>query len=312
MEKILVTGGAGFIGSHLCDLLIGKNYKVGIIDNFSYGKREYLPRNGNFELYEADIRDQQKVKEIIYTFEPRIIYHLAALHHIPTCEQKPKEALSINIEGTQNILDTASKLDDLNKVILASSGAVYEIVDTLLLEDSTPTVPYDIYSVSKLTCEYLLRLWAKKNNKKGYVARIFNTIGGRETNDHLVPDIISQLKNGKDAIELGNLEPKRSYIDVRDTSKGILSIGELNSEKDFEIFNVGREDEFNVKEIASMLGEIYGSSFAIKQNEGRIRKVDRKKQQASIEKLRSNTGWQPEYSVADGLKYALDFTLNHN
>lgn len=312
MKKILVTGGAGFIGSHLCDLLIGKKYKVGIIDNFSYGKREFLPKNEKFELYEADIRDQQKVKEIIYAFQPVMIYHLAALHHIPTCEKRPTEALSINIEGTQNILDAASRIDELSKVVLASSGAVYEIVDSLLLEDSTPTIPYDIYSVSKLTCEYLLRLWATKNNKKGYAARIFNTIGGRETNDHLVPDIISQLKSGKEAIELGNLEPKRSYIDVRDTSKGILSIGELNSEKDFEVFNVGREDEFNVREIASMLGKIYGSPFSIKQSEVRIRKVDRKKQQASIEKLRNNTGWQPEYSVADGLKYALDFTMNQN
>jgi UDP-glucose 4-epimerase len=312
MKKILVTGGAGFIGSHLCDLLIQKNYNVGVIDNFSYGKREFLPKNGNLELYEADIRDQQKVKYVIQSFQPEMIYHLAALHHIPTCEQKPTEALSINIEGTQNILDAAVQIESLKKLILASSGAVYEIVDTLLLEDSTPTMPYDIYSVSKLTCEYLLRLWVKKNNKKGYVARIFNTIGGRETNDHLVPDIISQLKNGKETIELGNLEPKRSYIDVRDTSKGILSIGELDNEKNFEIFNVGREDEFNVKEIASMLGIIYGAPFIIKQNEGRIRKVDRKKQQASIEKLRSNTGWQPVYSVEDGLKYALDFTLTQN
>jgi len=312
MKKILVTGGAGFIGSHLCDLLIEKKCKVCVIDNFSYGKKEFLPKNGGLELYEADIRDQQRVNEIIQSFQPEVIYHLAALHHIPTCEQKPTEALSINIEGTQNILDAAGKMDGLKKIVLASSGAVYEIVDTLLLEDSTPTVPYDIYSVSKLTCEYLLRLWSNKNNKKAYVARIFNTIGGRETNDHLVPDIISQLKNGKETIELGNLEPKRSYIDVRDTSKGILSIGELGTEKDFEIFNVGREDEFNVKDIASMLGTIYGTPFIIKQNEGKMRKVDRKKQQASIEKLRSKTGWQPGYSVADGLKYALDFTLSQN
>src|SRR5918994_628584 len=118
MKKILVTGGAGFIGSHLCDLLIQKNYDLAVIDNFSYGKRDFLPKNKNLTVFDADIRDQQKMKDIIGSFHPGTIYHLAALHHIPTCEQKPTEALTINIDGTQNILDAASALDELEKIVL--------------------------------------------------------------------------------------------------------------------------------------------------------------------------------------------------
>lgn len=307
MNKIIVTGGAGFICSHLCDFLCEYGYSIGVIDNFSYGKHEFVPRNENVKTFEADIRDGNAIRNIFETFQPEIIYHLAALHHIPTCEQKPSEALQINIIGTQNILDIAAKLPNLQKIVFASSGAVYEIVDSFLLEDSTPVQPYDVYSTSKLCGEHLLRLWSDKFGKKVHIGRIFNTIGGRETNDHLVPDIITQLLKGAKEIKLGNLEPKRSYIDVRDTAMGLLKIGEYNSDKKFDVFNIGREDEYNVKDIVEKLIVVAQIKSHIVQDPSRIRKVDRKKQQASMNKMKDKVQWQPKFSVEDGLKYAYSF-----
>lgn len=213
MQKIIVTGGAGFIGSHLVDLLLADSHQVLVLDNFSYGKKQFLPVEHNLlSVAEGDITDKEFVSEQIKGFEPEIIFHLAALHHIPTCENKPDEALKINIEGTQHVLNAAATCAALKKIVFASSGAVYDIVDTPLLENQTPTIPYDIYSVSKLSGEYLLRLWANKFGKQALVARIFNTIGGRETNAHLVPEIVEQLLGGKSAIELEILNPKEAIL----------------------------------------------------------------------------------------------------
>ena len=312
MKKVIVTGGAGFIGSHLCDLLHEKDYIIGIIDNFSYGKKNFVPEDNKTQMFEADIRNEAEVKKIFEEFQPEIIYHLAALHHIPTCEQKPSEALEINILGTQNILSSASGWESLERIVFASSGAVYDIVENSLMEDSTPVKPFDIYSTTKLSGEYLMSLWAKKYGKKAYIGRIFNTIGGRETNDHLVPDIVSQILAGQKEIRLGNLEPKRSYIDVRDTAMALLKIGEFISTEKYDVFNIGREDEYNVKEIVEKLMLISKVDLKIVQDHSRIRKVDRKKQQASIKKIKDLMQWKPVYSVDDGLEYAYSFAHKRN
>jgi UDP-glucose 4-epimerase len=307
-KKIVVTGGAGFIGSHLVDLLLKEGHNVIVWDDFSYGKRSYLDvKDPKLTILEGDITQADFVNSAMQQFDPEIIFHLAALHHIPTCENNPDVALRINVEGTQHILNAAAKLSLLQRIVFASSGAVYDIVNDPLQEDETPTIPYDVYSVSKLCGEYLMRLWANKYNKQVLVARIFNTIGGRETNAHLVPEIVQQLLEGKTTIELGNLEPKRSYIDVRDTSAGLFALGFCNHDQSFDVINLGREDEYNVKEIVEMLQEAHGSPIQIQQSAARMRKVDRIKQQASMNKMNRIAGWQPQYTVKEGIAYAYRF-----
>lgn len=306
--KIIVTGGAGFIGSHLVDILLSKGNQVLVADDFSYGKRDFLETaNPLLHIAEGDITSASFVQDIFSSFQPDLVFHLAALHHIPTCENKPDIALRINVEGTQHILNAAAKTEQLKRIVFASSGAVYDIINDPLLEESTPTIPYDVYSVSKLSGEYLMRLWAHKFGKQAIVARIFNTIGGRETNAHLVPEIVDQLLAGKSTIELGNLEPKRSYIDARDTSAGLYALGMMAHDTSFDVFNLGREDEFNVKEIVEMLADAHGSSVLIEQSVSRMRKVDRIKQQASMHKMKTIAKWQPTYTVAEGIRYAYDF-----
>lgn len=305
-KRILVTGGAGFIGSHLVDYLLEAGNDVLVYDDFSYGKQYFLPSHEKLQVVSGNLLDERLLLHQVHHFSPHVIFHLAALHHIPTCEKHPATALKINIDGTQNLLDAAKDIPELERLVFASSGAVYDLLDEPL-EEHMSTVPYDIYSVSKLAGEQQVRLWANKYGRQAFVARIFNTIGGRETNDHLVPDIVVQMLAGKTSIELGNLEPLRTYIDVRDTAKGIQHIGSLKSDAIFDLFNVGREDEFSVKQMVEILKEVSGVSFNIIQNPARVRKVDRRRQLASIKKLHVACGWSPVYSVADGLKYAFDF-----
>ena len=149
MNNFLVTGGAGFIGSHLVDLLLADGQRVAVLDNFSYGKRAYLPINhSNLTVFTGDLLDTAFVRSVFEAFRPEIVYHLAAIHHIPTCERQPAIALRTNVEGSEILFDHARAFN-VTTVVFASSGAVYEILDGQLQEDSSAAVPHDIYSISK-------------------------------------------------------------------------------------------------------------------------------------------------------------------
>lgn len=304
MPTILITGGAGFIGSHLTELLLSQGNTVVVLDNFSYGKKFYL-NSGNpaLVIHEADILDQKTVLGIFEKHKPETVFHLAAIHHIPTCEQKPELALRTNIEGTENVILAAQSVQ-VKKFVFASSGAVYEIVDHELREDETPVVPHDIYSITKRSGEDLIRLYAERKVFKAVCCRLFNTVGAHETNAHLVPDILQQVLQNKTEIALGNLTPLRSYIHVQDVAEAFAAIGSRNYTNDFEAFNVGTELEHSVADILQLIAEISGKKLSAFQHPDRIRKVDRHRQQASLKKTISMTGWSPKRTLKEALNDA--------
>ncbi|REJ82293.1 MAG: NAD(P)-dependent oxidoreductase [Bacteroidetes bacterium] len=305
MKKAVITGGAGFIGSHLSDILLANAFKVCVIDNFSLGRTDFLQNdNPNLEVAEADILDYAAISDIMIRFQPEIVFHLAALHHIPTCENEPAKAIVINISGSENVF-MASKASGVKKVVLASTGAVYSTDFSELLEDSTPATPIDVYSISKFAAENLLEMHVRRNHFQGVSCRIFNTIGPRETNRHLVPDILDQLQDGPVSISLGNLDTKRSYIHVRDTAMGIFRTGTCSHEKAYEVFNLGSPEEYSVLDLVKIIGKIHGHKIEVIQDPARMRKNDRKNQKANISKAKGMTGWKPEHSVEQALAEAL-------
>lgn len=304
MLRILITGGAGFIGSHLTALLLSRGNTVIVVDNFSYGKAHFLPSGNPFlHVHTTDLLNYRDLETVFTTHQPDLVFHLAAIHHIPTCEKKPAEALRANVEGTQNVIQ-ASLCSGVKKIIFASSGAVYEIVDHPLLEDETAVVPHDIYSITKATGEHLLRLQAERKNIKAVACRLFNTVGSHETNEHLVPDILKQVKSGKTSISLGNLSPLRSYIHVLDVAEAFATIGLMEFEKDFEILNIGTEAEHSVKDILGLLAEISAKPLQAYQDPERMRKVDRHRQKASLAKTTRLTGWAPQRTLKEALSDA--------
>ena len=305
-NKIFITGGCGFIGSHLVDLCLKKNCEVCVYDDLSYGKKGFLPLDqGQVTFIVGDILDTKHLCNVVLEFQPSVVFHLAAIHHIPTCERNPVKALNVNIEGTQNVLDASIDSGSVRRFILASSGAVYDTVDGPLNENTTKAVPNDIYSVSKLTDEYLLRLVTKKTAIQGVVARIFNCIGSRETNAHLVPEIIQQIKNGNREIRLGNLTPKRSYIHVKDTAEGLFSLFNGDIAEKFEIFNIGTDTEHSVIDIISAISEILQKDFNPVSVTAKKRIVDRPGQRADLNKIRHQLNWAPKRDLKEALSEAL-------
>ncbi len=300
--EILVTGAAGFIGSRLVQQIVDTGLHVIALDNLSVG----LPLPQQTEAITpivADIRNAQAMSEVFDSYKPEAIIHLAALHHIPTCEAKPHLALDINVLGTQVILDQAQSSGCQN-IILASSGAVYDWADGPLSEDTSPVRARDIYATTKLTNEYQLSTWTDRSGFRAHIARLFNVIGLHDPNAHLIPDIVKQLGRAEKqcVIKLGNLTPRRDYIYVDDVAAGLVAmLMHLKNSKNFDTFNLCTGSEASVSELVLMLGELAGTDVELQQDSARMRKVDRMSQLGNPSRSAQHLGWTARTSLRTAL-----------
>ena len=230
MKIILITGGAGFIGKELTKILLKKNYRIHVLDNLIF-KQSFI-HYSKITNHKIDIREKIKLIKLVKKIKPKIVVHLAAIHSIPVCEKERQSAQLTNILGTENLLQALEGIK-LEKFILASTGGVYNWNSKILSEKLSPLNPKDNYTVTKYVNEKQLYFWSEKTSNKYVVVRIFNAIGPNDPNGHLIPDILSQLDRKKkvNKINLGNVKPKRDYIDVVDVAKSISNIIELKTTK---------------------------------------------------------------------------------
>ena len=302
MKKILITGGAGFIGSALIAELQKHNNELFVIDNLSFGNRQCINMSDE-NFFNIDILDKQKVEKVISEISPNKIIHLAAIHFIPYCNQHPFESSSINIQGTLNILNAASKLTNLDSLLFASTAAVYPISDFGVKENDR-VEPLDIYGLSKLTGEHLCNEFHLKTNIPVLICRFFNAFGPNETNPHLIPEIQNQINSRLRTIKLGNLTPKRDFIHTSDMATAMNLL--LNKfDKGIDTFNLGRGIEYSVTDIVEAFERQLGEKINIEIEPSRVRKVERMHLLADISKLKSYINWEPKVSIDDGVKTLL-------
>ncbi len=302
MPTALVTGGAGFIGSHLVDELVAKSYDVAVLDNFSNGKREYISSLPSQRVFTADIRDRDQVARVVKEFQPDIVYHLAAIHFIPYCLQHPYESFQINAMGTKVLLDSLEPSPP-KVLFFASTAAVYG-PSLQPHQEAEPLAPMDPYGLSKVCGEEMAQLFASRHPSYIVVGRFFNAIGPRETNPHLLPDIINQLNRGQRQISLGNLEPKRDFLHVRDMAKAVLAVTEMQKEG-VAIYNIGSGKQYSVLEVVQCCEKILNEKIEIMQKAQLKRKVERPSLLAGIDKIRAAVGWQPTTSLQATLEELL-------
>jgi UDP-glucose 4-epimerase len=294
---ILVTGGAGFIGSHLVERLAEAD-RVDVIDDLSRGSRAWLP-TGTL-VHTIDIRDPEAVERVVRRALPDVVVHLAARHFIPEVDGAPQLAWDVNVAGTRNLLQAlVAKPPAL--LLFASSGAVYPNQHGPIPE-TCPVGPIDLYGRTKVEGEQLVARFGAETGTRCLVARIFNVIGRRETNRHVVPELIGQIRQGRTPVRLGNLSPRRDYTDVVDVADALAGLMAWSTPAD-TTFNVGSGRGVSVAELVTTCEQVLGRRIPVELDAERQRAEDRMELISDVSRLTSATGWSPartlEQTLAD-------------
>lgn len=302
-RRIFITGGAGFIGRRLLQRL-PPEAAVAVFDDLSAGLPMPAPRDG-LSLYRGDIRDPAQVARALGEFAPDTLVHLAALHHIPSCEADPRRAVEINVLGLQTVLDECARIA-CKRVLLASSGAVYAFDDRPLSEDM-PLHPADVYAASKLSNEQQLALWAARTRASGISARLFNAIGWGDPNGHLIPDILARLGAASPGervrLPMGNLHTRRDFVDVDDLASGLATL--LRSDcwqaQRAVSYNLCSGVETAIPDIVHGLADCLGLPVEIDSEPALRRRVDRPSQWGDPGRTARDTGWRATIPLSESL-----------
>ncbi len=300
-QRILVTGGNGYVGRCVTRLLAEKN-SVCVADILRYGDWRFTAaEQQHLRLEKIDICDTRGMQALMADFVPDVVVHLAAVHYIPECDQDPMLATTTNVLGTLNLLLTCP---EGCRFVFASSGAVYKPEAAPHCEATSALAPSDVYGRSKLQGEEFVQDFAGRRKLDAIIVRLFNVIGPGETNPHLLPELVAQLKAGRIMVELGNLSPKRDYISVKDAARGFAAAatGGTAEPGAVRVVNLGTSHAYSVAEVIGKLRTISGIDFEIRQDQGRIRAVDRPFLAANVQRIAEVFDWRPAFSIDDTLR----------
>lgn len=300
MKTVLVTGGAGFLGSHLVERLLKEGFQVRILDNFSSGKKENIPyfKDGSLEVIEGDLRDKRLVEKVVGGMD--FIFHLAALTSVPLSLKEPRLCAEINVLGSLNLIEAAIK-KGVKKFVFASSSAVYGEAKSLPVREETPLNPLSPYALSKLTVEKYLEFYFQ--DLPSVSLRFFNVFGEKQdpNSDYaaVIPCFISRLKENKELIVYGDGKQTRDFLYVADAVEAFLLA--LKKEKlPVRIFNIGSGRKISLNELVSVLNKVAGKKAELKYAPPRA--GDIKHSQANIKQAREFLGFEPRWSLLESLK----------
>lgn len=291
--KVIVTGGAGFIGSHLADALVEKGFDVIVIDNLFTGKKEYL--NPKAKFHKLDIRDLEKIKPAFKGVD--CVFHLAAQPRIQPSIINPAESHSNNVVGTLNVL-IASRDAKIKKFIYAASSSAYGDQKDLPLKEEMIPNPKSPYSLFKLIGEYYCKFFSELYKLPTVCLRYFNVYGLRQSCEGAYATVIGiflrQAKQAKPLTIVGDGTQTRDFTHVRDIVRANILAMESNKVGKGEIINIGTGENYSVNKIASLISK---KTINISLRPGEVKDT-----LADNSKAKKLLDWQPEISLEEGIE----------
>ncbi len=312
--RVLITGAGGFLGSHLVERCVEAGHKVRAFVHYNarnfHGWLEASPCYTDLEIVTGDIRDYDSV--LAAAEGCKTVFHLAALIGIPYSYISPLAYIRTNVEGTYNVLQACRTLGTPN-ILVTSTSETYGTAQYVPIDEKHPAVGQSPYSATKIAADQLATSYHRSFNLPVKIVRPFNTYGPRQSARAIIPTVITQILAGKRELKLGNLTPTRDLTFARDTAAGFLAIASHNGLFG-EPVNIGMGNEISVGDlvhkIASLMGVKVTIAAAAERQRAETSEVERLLADAS--KLRSATGWTPEYDLDRGLKETIEWLEKHH
>jgi UDP-glucose 4-epimerase len=303
-HSVLVTGAGGFIGSHLCELLVKRGDRVTALCRYTSRRDEgslaELPADvrAAIEIEFGDVRDRDAVGRLVRGRHH--VYNLAASISVPYSFVAPREVVTTNIEGALNVL-TAAVDSQVARVVQMSSSEVYGTAQYVPIDERHPLDVQSPYAASKVGADKLADAFHLSYELPVVVARPFNTFGPRQSLRAVIPTVIAQALAGGE-LSLGALTPRRDFVYVRDTAAALVALANTDG-LDGGTYNVATGTDVSVQDVVDIVGELLGRELVVRSTGERMRPENSEVHRllGDATKLREATGWAPTTSLRDGL-----------
>ena len=308
-RPVLVTGADGFIGSHLAEQLTQAGAKVRALTLYnsfnSWGWLDHSPYASKMEIVSGDVRDPffcQGLCEGIDT-----VFHLAALIAIPYSYIAPNSYVETNVNGTLNMVQ-AAKDQQVRRFMHTSTSEVYGTAQYVPIDEQHPLQPQSPYSASKIGADAMAMSYFNAFETPVTIARPFNTYGPRQSARAVIPTIITQIANGMKQIQLGDTSPTRDFNFVLDTCQGMMALM-VNDNTIGETINISSNYEISVQDTLALIKQLMDADVEFITDPQRLRPKDSEvfRLWGDNQKIKHLTGWQPQYSLEQGLKATIDW-----
>jgi UDP-glucose 4-epimerase len=303
--KTMVTGGAGFIGSHLVDTLLERGHRVAVLDDFSTGKKENLAtavRNG-LQIFRADVREAPEVTEAIRAFGPEVIFHLAAQINVRRSVADPSADERTNVGGTINVLEAAREVGAA-VINVSTGGAIYGETDIVPTPETVEALPAAPYGQSKYCAERYIGLYGRLFGLRGATVRLANVYGPRQDplgEAGVVAIFCSCLNDGKRPPVYGDGRQTRDYVYVGDVVSGLLAL--LDCQAARGEYNIGTGRESSVLDLIEALSPHTKGSFEPAFADARTGEIERSC--LDVTRARQELGWSSQVDLAEGLGHTV-------
>ncbi len=308
MQKVLVTGADGFIGSHLTEMLLEQGYRVRALsyyNSFNYWGWLDGMRHPALEVVTGDVRDPHFCKHI--TRDVAMVFHLAALIAIPYSYVAPDSYVDTNVKGTLNICQ-AAKENGVQRVLVTSTSEVYGTARYVPIDEKHPKQPQSPYSATKIGADAMAMSFYNAFELPVVVVRPFNTYGPRQSARAIIPTIITQIKNGMKTIRLGDLTPTRDFNFVKDTCRGFIELAQCDAAVGQEV-NVCSNYEISMRDTLELIARLMHAEVEFVEDTQRLRPKNSEvfRLWGDNAKIKSLTGFEPAYTIERGLQETIDW-----